>query len=107
VPEPHQARNMLALRYGGGAGIAILKGEIRRTDYACSVSTLDPETLAANCMTYPGAVNQQTPYDLPPVFPIINAFIGLQIRPIDNLVINIEGGLRTIPFFGGTVGYYF
>jgi hypothetical protein len=31
----------------------------------------------------------------------------VQIRPIDKLFINIEGGLRTMPFFGMTAGYYF
>ena len=98
---------MLAIRYGGGAGIAILKGDIRRTDYRCSVDTLDAETLRNNCMGYAGSENNQTPYDLPPVFPIINAIIGIQFRPVENLVFNVEGGIRTLPFFGATAGYYF
>lgn len=98
---------MVALRYGGGAGIGIMKGDVVRTDYRCSVSTLDRETLRNVCMGYPGSENNQTPYDLPPVFPVINALIGLQIRPVENIVINIEGGIRTMPFFGATAGYYF
>jgi hypothetical protein len=97
---------IFALRYGGGAGLGILKGDVRRTDFACSVATLDRETLAANC-AYAGGPNNQTPYDLPPVFPVINGFFGVEIRPIDNLVIHVETGIRTIPFFGATVGYFF
>jgi hypothetical protein len=91
----------IALRYGGGAGIAILKGDVKRTDYRCTAE--DEQT----CSTSPAAENIDNPYDLPPVFPVINAIIGMQIRPIPNVVINIEGGIRTMLFFGGTVGYYF
>lgn len=91
----------LALRYGGGAGIGILKGSIKRTDSICSAN--DEST----CHQDPAAVNVQKPYDLPPVFPVINAIVGMQIRPIENVVINVEGGLRTVLYFGATVGYYF
>jgi hypothetical protein len=91
----------LALRYGGGAGIGILKGSVKRTDSICSAE--DEST----CRQDPAAVNIQNPYDFPPVFPVINAIIGMQIRPIENVVINIEGGLRTVLYFGATVGYYF
>ena len=37
----------------------------------------------------------------------VNAILGVQIRPVEKVFINIEGGLRTIPFIGGTAGYYF
>jgi hypothetical protein len=91
----------VALRYGGGAGIGILKGHVIRTDYHCTAE--DENT----CSQAPGAENVQKPYDLPPVFPVLNALIGVQVRPIPNVVINIEGGIRTILYFGATVGYYF
>jgi hypothetical protein len=91
----------VALRYGGGAGLGILKGKVRRTDYHCTAE--DEQT----CSQAPGAENVQNPYDLPPVFPVINGIIGMQIRPIENVVINVEGGIRTILYFGATVGYYF
>ena len=89
-----------AIRYGGGAGIGIIRGEIARTDYRCQ--TADLET----CMDY-GGENQHEPYDIPPVMLVVNAIVGVQIRPIDKVFINIEGGLRTLPFFGATAGYYF
>ncbi|MFN0250798.1 MAG: hypothetical protein ACKV2T_28245 [Kofleriaceae bacterium] len=100
-----------AIRYGGGAGLGILTGGLYKYDVACVGAT--------NADPTPGCVPQQRAgtgvdadgqvekYDLPPVFPVVNAILGVQIKPIDKLVINIEGGLRTAPFFGGTIGYFF
>lgn len=93
--------DQLAVRYGGGAGIAIFTGEVLRTDYRCTSTSLD------SCMEYQGAENFNTPYDLPPVFLIVNAVVGLQIKPTNEIFINVEGGIRTLPFFGMTAGYYF
>lgn len=90
----------LAIRYGGGAGIGFIMGDVRRTDYSCTNSSLD------SCDNN-GGPNQRNPYDIPPVMLVVNAILGVQIRPIENLFINIEGGLRTMPFFGTTVGYFF
>ena len=90
------------LRYGGGIGLGILFGEIRRTDYRCS--TDDPDS----CTEYMGAVNQDEPYDLKtPVIPIITGLVGLQYRAGGNLAFNLETGIRTVPFWGGSIGYYF
>ncbi|MBP6841092.1 MAG: hypothetical protein KA190_27595 [Kofleriaceae bacterium] len=91
----------VSLRYGGGAGLGVLKGDVVRTDYLCSSAQTE------SCTRDPAAANDQTPYDLPPVFPVVNAIIGVQIRPIDNLTINVETGLRTVLFFGTSVGYLF
>lgn len=91
----------LAIRYGGGAGIGIIKGDVRRTDQRCASSDLD------TCSNYAGAENVRNPYDIPPVMLVVNAIVGVQIRPIEGLFINVEGGLRTLPFFGTTIGYYF
>ncbi len=90
-----------ALRYGGGAGIAIMRGDVVRTDYRCSSADTD------SCSESPAAENIDEPYEIPPVMLIVNAIIGVQIRPIESVFINIEGGLRTVPFFGTTLGYYF
>lgn len=92
----------LAVRYGGGAGIGILFGDVVRTDYVCTGSTTD------SCNEKVGAENVKTPYEsIPPVFLVVNAIVGLQIKPTNEIFINIEGGLRTLPFFGMTAGYYF
>jgi hypothetical protein len=95
----------VALRYGGGAGLGILKGTVNRTDSICN----SPDPAQANdnsCHDMPNP-NQNTPYNMPPVFPVINAIIGVQLRPTDNILINVEGGIRTIPFFGLDVGFLF
>lgn len=92
--------DQVSLRYGGGAGIAVLMGSVNRTDQFCATNNLD------SCVDAP-APNDNTPYDTPPVFIVVNAVIGLQIRPTPDIFINLEGGLRTLPFFGATAGYYF
>jgi len=38
---------------------------------------------------------------------VVNAIIGFQIKPTEKAVINIEGGIRTFPFFGFSGGYFF
>jgi hypothetical protein len=91
----------VAVRYGGGAGIGVFTGDIVRTDYRCTTTSLD------SCGESPTATNLKTPYDLPPVMLVVNAIVGLQIRPTNEIFINVEGGLRTAPFFGMTAGYYF
>ncbi|MEO8552712.1 MAG: hypothetical protein ABI678_22195, partial [Kofleriaceae bacterium] len=66
-----------------------------------------PNTLGGNG-TDSDVHNFSTPvkYDLPPVFPVINGIIGFQFHPIDKMVINLEAGIRTLPFFGLSVGYF-
>jgi hypothetical protein len=90
----------LSVRYGGGAGLGILMGSVRRTDQFCPTNNLD------SCQDAP-IENDDTAYDLPPVMLVVNAIVGLQVRPTNEIFINIEGGLRTVPFFGMTAGYYF
>ncbi|HUQ03049.1 MAG TPA: hypothetical protein VM261_11190 [Kofleriaceae bacterium] len=91
----------LAVRYGGGAGLGILMGSVRRTDQICGTSSTD------SCVDDPTGENQDSPYDTPPVMLVVNAIIGLQVRPTNEIFINIETGVRTVPFFGMTAGYYF
>jgi hypothetical protein len=94
----------VAVRYGGGAGIGFLTGALQKYDVMCVGATNDtpepgckPNTLGGN-----GVDDNNAPedYDLPPVFPVVNAIIGVQIRPIPKAVINIETGIRTLPFVG-------
>ncbi len=107
----------VAVRYGGGAGIGFITGGLQKYDVMCAPG-------ATNDNPEPGCVpvgvtspdgNQGTAtsitgpadYDLPPVFPVVNAIIGLQIRPTPKAVINLETGIRTLPFVGLSAGYYF
>lgn len=106
----------VSVRYGGGAGLGIITGGLYRYNVICSNATNNSPT--------PGCVpstsqfggqgvdsdgqNFNTPqkYDLPPVFPVVNGIIGVQFKPIDKLTINIEGGIRTLPFFGISAAYF-
>ena len=42
-----------------------------------------------------------------PVFPVVNLIVGLQFKPMEKMTINLEGGLRTLPFFGVSSTYFF
>ena len=107
----------LSFRYGGGAGLGILTGQVVRYDTACAPGATN-ENPTPYCVPsvyggqgtispdHPGD-KEPNPYGLPPVFPVVNAIIGLQIKPTPKAVINIEGGIRTLPFFGVSAGYFF
>jgi hypothetical protein len=101
----------VAVRYGGGAGIGFITGGLQKYDVGCAAG-------ATNDNPEPGCVppaeggtatvlGGPADYDLPPVFPVVNAIIGVQIRPIPKAVINIETGIRTLPFIGISGGYFF
>jgi hypothetical protein len=97
----------LSFRYGGGAGIGILTGQVTHIDRRCATSDFAScELGAGGTDTNGGAV---IPYDLKtPVFPVITGLIGLQYKPIDNLTINLETGIRTVlPFVGISSDYFF
>lgn len=112
----------VSFRYGGGAGLGILTGGLYRWDVQCGAgatnSNLEPGCLPMD-VTYlsngtghtsndggGGAESAPVKYSLPPVFPVINAIVGLQIKPFDKAVINIEAGIRTLPFIGLSFGYF-
>ncbi len=113
----------VAFRYGGGAGLGILTGQVKRIDTQCAggATNANPEPgcvpvgyTGQNGQPGTGTVSpdhpgdpEPNPYNLPPVFPVVNAIIGLQIRPTPKAVINIEGGIRTLPFIGISAGYFF
>lgn len=107
----------LAFRYGGGAGIGILAGELDHYNIQCAPGS-------SNSSPEPGCVPPrfggqgqytdpqpgqaiQVAYNLPPVFPVVNAIIGLQFKPLEKWTINLEGGIRTLPFLGVESSYFF
>lgn len=100
----------IGLRLGIGGGLGILTGELQRYDVLCNGAT--------NATPVPGCVPPQfqgtgtvtggpTAYNLPPVFPVLNAIAGVQFRPLDKLTVNLEGGIRTMLFFGVSSSYFF
>ncbi len=105
----------VAVRYGGGAGIGFITGGLQHYDVICNGATNEnPEPgCVPNGIKSPsgaqgtGSGTGPVDYDLPPVFPVVNAIIGVQIRPSPKAVVNIEGGIRTLPFIGMSAGYFF
>jgi hypothetical protein len=104
----------VAVRYGGGIGLGILAGELDHYNIVCASGTTnampEPGCVAprfGGTGTYTEGTETQVAYDLPPVFPVVNAILGLQIKPTDHLTINLEGGIRTLPFVGISTSAFF
>jgi hypothetical protein len=100
----------VAFRYGGGAGIGFVLGKLQKYDVICAAGSTNENPEPGCIPTQVGGTGAGTgpnDYDLPPVFPVVNAIIGLQIRPVKKAVINLETGIRTLPFIGISGGYFF
>ncbi|HEY5945494.1 MAG TPA: hypothetical protein VIV40_08380 [Kofleriaceae bacterium] len=101
----------VAIRYGGGAGIGFVTGGLQKYDVPCAAGTTnenpDPGCKPTSLGGTAAAARGPNDYDLPPVFPVVNAIIGVQIRPTPKAVINLETGIRTLPFLGLSAGYFF
>lgn len=99
----HKSFNdVFALRYGGGFGLGLLFGEILETDAVCTGSNAQTD-----CIKDENGAQVNEEQDYPPVFPVVNILGGVQIRPADQLVINIELGVRTVPYIGVGTQYLF
>ena len=105
----------LAFRYGGGIGLGIITGELDHYNVLCVGATNNspepgcvPERFNGNAQ-YSADPGGPTPvaYNLPPVFPVINAIIGFEFKPTEKMTINLEGGIRTMPFLGLSSSYFF
>lgn len=98
----HNFTEQIALRYGGGAGIGILFGDVTHVDRTCTSSDIASCNVDTN-----GGVKVK--YDLKsPVYPVITGLIGLQYRPTKKATVNFEAGIRTaLPFFGISGAYFF
>jgi len=102
-----------AVRYGGGIGLGILAGELDHYNIICvNATNATPEP---GCVPpgfggqgmYTEGTETKVAYSLPPVFPVVNAILGLQIKPTRHMTINIEGGIRTLPFVGVSSSVFF
>jgi hypothetical protein len=92
------------LRYGGGFGLGVLLGDVLQTDAICTGRNVNDPGV---CMVDPNAAQVNEPADVPPVFPVINVVGGVQFRPMPQLLINLELGLRTAPYLGLGTQYLF
>lgn len=107
----------VSFRYGAGLGLGIIIGELHHNNIICvgaTNSTPEPGCVPSR-FGGQGIYSEPTPgmetnvaYDLgTPVFPVLNGILGFQFKPTEKLVINLEGGIRTMPFFGISSGYFF
>jgi len=107
----------VAFRYGIGAGLGILSGNVKRYDLnPCGAGATNsnpspgcvPPAKGGTGTVSPDSGNggpEPATYDLPPVFPVVNLLAGVQVHPIDHMVVNFELGIRTLPFIGMSIGY--
>jgi hypothetical protein len=96
-----QLHKFLELRFGGGIGLGVVRGAVRKTDAICTSANLEQ-----SCMIDPMAVEVNHKADIPPVLPVVNAIVGLQLRPTRWLHIHVDAGLHTVPFVTAGVSLY-
>lgn len=92
---------ILALRYGAGLGIGVLRGQLRKTDALCTGTELERD-----CVLDPAGMQVDEPAKLPPVLPVVNALVGLELRPFRPVAIHLDVGLHTVPYVGAGVTLY-
>ncbi len=85
---------ILALRFGAGVGIGLIRGHGYRTSAICT-----SDQLQRDCAPDPAGERQEEPIDVP-VFPVLNVLTGLELRPIRWVALNIDIGLHTAPYVG-------
>jgi hypothetical protein len=110
-----EINHWLSVRYGGGIGLGIVTGELDHYNIICAMTATNanpspgcvPPRFNGTGQYSEAGVETQVAYSLPPVFPVVNAILGLQIKPTDKMTINLEGGIRTLPFFGISSSYFF
>jgi hypothetical protein len=105
----------LSFRYGAGLGLGVLIGEIDHYNIICAPGATNA-TPAPGCVPdrfagtgkYSEGPETLVKYDLgTPVFPVVNAILGLQFKPTPRATINLEGGIRTMPFVGVSSSVFF
>lgn len=93
----------VAFRYGAGFGLGLVLGDVLQTDQICGSRNFD-----TSCAEDPNPTGQHNdPAGIPPVFPVVDLLVGAQIRPAKNMTVNIEGGMRSVFFFGVSSDYFF
>lgn len=85
---------VLALRFGAGVGLGVIRGHGYRTSAICTSPDLQND-----CATDPMGERQNDRIDVP-VFPVLNVVAGFELRPVRWLAIDLDFGLHTAPYVG-------
>jgi hypothetical protein len=117
-----EINKFMNFRVGAGLGLGIITGELDHYNVVCAAGSTNtnpepgcvpPDNAAGGRTGGLGTdedghgFQQKVKYDMPPVFPVVNAIIGLQFKPVDKMTINVEAGIRTLPFLGVDAAYFF
>jgi hypothetical protein len=96
------------VRYGAGIGLGFLLGDIIGTKQMCTTGTstgdLDDPNANGKCTDLSGTT---APKSKPPILPIVHLLAGIRFKLIDQLSLNVEVGIRDLPFVGLNIGYFF
>lgn len=88
-----ELHKFLEFRYGAGVGLGLIQGEMRKTDAVCAGNSLQRD-----CIADPLGMQVNEPANIPPVLPVINVLLGLQLKPFQFLHIHLDAGLHTVPY---------
>jgi hypothetical protein len=92
---------ILALRYGAGLGVGIVRGEVIQTDQLCT-----SEDIQESCTADPDGDKQNEPADVPPVLPVVNILLGVELRLVKPIALHLDAGIHTVPFVKAGVTLY-
>jgi hypothetical protein len=96
-----QIHKILSLRYGAGLGLGIIRGQVLQTDMICS-----SDRIQEDCVDDPNGEKQETPADIPPVVPVVNILVGVELRPVKPIAVHLDVGIHTVPFIGAGATLY-
>ncbi len=101
VASHARIHKFLEFRYGAGLGLGLVRGEMRKTDSLCT-----SDRLAQDCMPDPAGVEVDQPADIPPVLPVVNVLLGMQLVPFDFLHLHVDIGFHSVPYVGAGATLY-
>lgn len=85
----------------GGLGMTLIAGSVEQTDTLPNCTAAQ----AAKCGHWQQVGRKEV--WIPPVLPAVHALTGLELRLTSELAITLEGGIRSLPYWGGGVAYSF
>lgn len=93
--------NWLGWTLRAGLGMTLVAGSVEQTETLPSCTAAQ----AAKCGHWQQVGRKEV--WIPPVLPAVHALTGLELRVSPELAITLEGGLRSLPYWGGGVAYSF